>query len=147
MKQVLPAILLALLPAVACGPGEEAGEAPLTEIRWYASVEEARAEAETGGNLVLMSFEAPWDPWSQLLHDSLYSDPAVIETLLAFKCTRVDVDVDTLARAEFGVNLYPTIVITDAYGSELGRIIGYQELWTLKAVLDEDHTREEERAA
>ncbi|MGD9401891.1 MAG: tetratricopeptide repeat protein [bacterium] len=126
MKLLILAISISLALGLACGRDERAAEAPPTEIRWYASVEEARAGAEAGGNLVLMSFEASWDPWSQLLHDSLYVHPDVIDSLIAFSCTRVDVDVDTLARQEFGVNLYPTIVITDAYGSELGRIIGYQ---------------------
>jgi tetratricopeptide (TPR) repeat protein len=127
MKYLILAISIALALTAGCGRDEKVAEAPPTDIVWYASVEEARADAEAGSNLVLMSFEASWDPWSQLLHDSLYVDSTVVESLLAFRCTRVDIDVDTLAREEFGVNLYHTIVITDAYGSELGRIIGYQE--------------------
>jgi len=127
MKHLILTIAVLLALAVACGREENVIEAPPTDIAWYASIKEAREHAEAGGNLVLMSFEASWDPWSQLLHDSLFVDSTVVESLLAFRCTRVDVDVDTLARREFGVRLYPTIVITDAYGSELGRIIGYQD--------------------
>jgi tetratricopeptide (TPR) repeat protein len=127
MKYLIFAISVSILVTAGCGRDDGAADAPQTEVVWYASVEDARADAEAGSNLVLMSFEASWDPWSQLLHDSLFVDSTVVESLLAFRCTRVDVDVDTLARQEFGVNLYPTIVITDAYGSELGRVIGYQE--------------------
>ena len=127
MKHLILAISILLALGLACGRDERQVSVEPTEIRWYTSVEEARADAEARGNFVLMSFEASWDPWSQLLHDSLYVNPDVIDTLVGFTCTRVDVDVDSLSRQEFGVNLYPTIVITDAYGSELGRIIGYQE--------------------
>lgn len=127
MKYLILAISISLALGLACGRDKREVSSEPTEIRWYTSVGQARADAEARGNLVLMSFEASWDPWSQLLHDSLYVNPDVIDTLLAFSCTRVDVDVDTLSRQEFGINLYPTIVITDAYGSELGRIIGYQE--------------------
>jgi thioredoxin-related protein len=127
MKYLFLALLLTFLLAMACGRDEEASRLPATELIWCASVEEARADAEAGSNLVLMSFEASWCPWSQLLHDSLYADSTVVESLSTFRCARIDVDVDTLARQEFGINLYPMIIITDAYGSELGRIIGYQE--------------------
>jgi tetratricopeptide (TPR) repeat protein len=50
-----------------------------------------------------------------------------VDSLRTFRCARLDVDIDSVAAREFGVNLYPTIIITDAYGGELGRIIGYQE--------------------
>lgn len=127
MKYRLLALLLTFLLLTACGGEREVAEAPATDTVWYSSLEEARSDAEADGDLVLMSFEASWCPWSQLLHDSLFVDPAVMESLVAFKCVRVDVDADSVARREFGINLYPTIVITDAYGSELGRILGYQE--------------------
>jgi tetratricopeptide (TPR) repeat protein len=127
MKQLLIAILLTLLLAVACGRGDDVAEVAQTDVRWYTSVDRARADAAASGDLVLMSFEASWCPWSQLLHDSLFADSIVIDSLHTFRCVRIDVDDDSLARQESGINLYPTIVITDAYGGELGRIIGYQE--------------------
>ena len=127
MRILLFVLMLTLSLALACGRDEEAVEALPGEIAWYSSIEEARRDAEAEGNLVLMSFEASWCPWSQLLHDSLFVDSTVVDSLLTFKCARIDIDVDSLARDEFGIRLYPTIVITDAYGGELGRILGYQE--------------------
>jgi thioredoxin-related protein len=127
MRILLLILLLTLALALACGRDEDVAEAPPGEIAWYSSIEEARRDAEAEGNLVLMSFEASWCPWSQLLHDSLYVDSTVVDSLLTFKCARIDIDVDSVARDEFGIRLYPTIVITDAYGGEMGRILGYQE--------------------
>ena len=127
MKYLLITLLLALMLATACGRDGDLDEAPPGGIRWYSSIEKARSDAEAGGNHVLLSFEASWCPWSQLLHDSLFADSAVVDSLQTFRCVRIDVEVDSTARDEFGVSLYPTIVITDAYGGELGRVLGYQE--------------------
>ncbi len=127
MRYLFLAIMSILLFAAACGRDRDAARLPSTGIHWYASAAEARADAEGAGDLVLLSFEASWCPWSQLLHDSLFVDSTVVESLRVFRCARIDVDTDSLARREFGINLYPTIVVTDAYGSELGRMIGYQE--------------------
>jgi len=127
MKYSVFILCLALLLLMGCSRNAEIAEAPRSGIVWYTSIEEARKHAEAGGNLVLVSFEASWCPWSQLLHDSLFTDPTVLESLSAFKCARIDVDVDSISRREYGIELYPVIVITDAYGSELGRIMGYQD--------------------
>lgn len=127
MKHFYFAVLLTFSLVVACGRGDDVAEVAPADMMWHTSVDRARADAEASGHLVLMSFEASWCPWSQLLHDSLFVDPAVIDSLHAFRCVRLDVDDDSLARQEFGISLYPTIVITDPYGSELGRVIGYQE--------------------
>jgi tetratricopeptide (TPR) repeat protein len=126
-KHIITAALAAAFLLAGCGRGETPAEAPEAALRWYSSVDKARADAEAADNLVLMSFEASWSPWCQILHDSLFADSTVVESLYSFRCARIDVDTDSSLAREFGVHLYPTIVITDAYGSELGRIAGYQE--------------------
>lgn len=75
--------------------------------------------------MILLSFEASWCPWSALMRESLYVNQAVVESLSAVKCVAVEAPDDTTLRREFGVVVYPTIVLTDAYGGELGRMIGY----------------------
>ncbi len=75
--------------------------------------------------MILISFEASWCPWSALMRESLYVNPAVVESLSAVKCVAVEAPDDTTFQREFGIVVYPTIVLTDAYGGELGRMIGY----------------------
>jgi thioredoxin-related protein len=127
MRYLLLVLMIVSLMPQACSRHRETATAPAAGLRWYDSVEEARQAAEVQGDLVLMSFEASWCPWSQLLHDSLYVDSTVIDSLRDFRCVRIDVDSDSLLKQEMGIDLYPTIVITDAYGGELGRITGYEE--------------------
>ena len=75
--------------------------------------------------MILISFEASWCPWSALMRESLYVNPAVVESLSAVKCVAVEAPDDTTFQKELGIVVYPTIVLTDAYGGELGRVIGY----------------------
>jgi hypothetical protein len=109
----------------ACGNEQEKHTPEAPGIRWHADLEIARQTAAAGGGLVLLSFEAGWSPWTAVLHDSLYGVPEVVDSLAGIQCHRVEVDYDTTIVREFGVTLYPTIVLTDAEGRELGRMVGY----------------------
>lgn len=121
----LAACLTMLLPA--CSRDKHDLHQARPTIAWYASLGEAEVEAQETGDLVLLSFEASWCPWSRLMRESLYVSSAVVESLASFHCVRVDADRDTNLVREFGVTLYPTTVITDAYGREIGRMAGYHE--------------------
>ena len=118
---------LACLPAVLAGCS---GEQPLPRslppsLAWCATLEEAKLEAQKTGDRILASFEAYWCPWSRLLRESLYVDPGVIDSLAAFKCVSLDADRDTAACAEYDIRLYPTIIVMDAFGGEVDRMVGY----------------------
>jgi tetratricopeptide (TPR) repeat protein len=114
-------LLLAL-----CGCPEETPP-PEAEVglTWYASVDEAMAEAQRNGDLVLLSCGAGWCPWTRLVRESLFVNDAVIGSLSEYRCVAVDADSDSARCQDMGIVLYPTTVITDAYGSELGRITGF----------------------
>jgi tetratricopeptide (TPR) repeat protein len=117
-------VILAVLSAT-CGPGQDGpGEEP-SALSWYGSLAEARTAAAETGDIILISFEASWCPWSALMRESLYVNPAVVESLATVKCVTVEAPEDTTLHKEFGIVVYPTIVLTDAYGGELGRMIGY----------------------
>ncbi len=122
--RLLVTVVLAVLSG-ACGPGQDASRQGDRTLSWYGSFEEARTAAGETGDMILISFEAPWCPWSALMRESLYVDPAVIESLSTVKCVAVEAPDDTTLQREFGIVVYPTVVLTDAYGGELGRMIGY----------------------
>jgi tetratricopeptide (TPR) repeat protein len=109
----------------ACGRGRNALPGRSAGPVWYASLEEARKAAGENGDIILMSFEAPWCPWSKMMHDSVYVNPTVAESLSAVKCVALEAGSDTALEKELGIVVYPTIVVADAYGGELGRMIGY----------------------
>lgn len=126
MRLLLAALLLLLAPALmSCSQEREVPESHEPAIAWSATLDEAKMEAQKTGDRILASFEAYWCPWSRLLRESLYTDPAVIESLGTYRCVTIDGDRDSALASEFDVRLYPTIVLADAYGNEVDRIIGY----------------------
>ncbi len=124
MRYLLTAGLILIL-VVACARDEQQSPAPQSTLSWYGSVKAAEDGAREGGDLILLSFEARWCPWSRLMRESLYVNEEVVESLAVLRCVRVDADTDSNLVKEFGVTVYPTVVVTDAYRCELGRIVGY----------------------
>jgi tetratricopeptide (TPR) repeat protein len=127
MARTLSLIVIASLLLICCDKRTEQPPPQTRALTWHDSLEDLKPLAEQTGDCILLSFEASWCPWSQLLRDSLYVHDAVVESLAAYRLATIDVDRDTILSREFGVVLYPTVVITDAYGCELGRIVGYTE--------------------
>jgi tetratricopeptide (TPR) repeat protein len=117
-------ICLAILLA-ACGREHETTGRQEAELSWYSSLEEALTAAEKTGDIAMISFEAPWCPWSTLMHESVYVNQAVVESLGSARCVVIEAGSDTALQRELGIVVYPTVVITDAYGGELGRMMGY----------------------
>jgi tetratricopeptide (TPR) repeat protein len=115
---------LTLVLLAACQKEREVTR-PQASVAWLSTFDEAKLEAQKSGDRILVSFEAYWCPWSRLLGESLYVDSAVIESLSVFKCVVVDADRDSALCAEYDVRLYPTILVTDPYGGELARMVGF----------------------
>ncbi len=123
---VVPALALSLV-LILSGCAEETLPPPEARIglSWYASADEAMEEARRHGDLVLLSCGAGWCPWSRLVRESLFVNDAIIESLGTYRCVALDADKDSARCDNMGIVLYPTTVITDAYGSEIGRITGF----------------------
>jgi thioredoxin-related protein len=116
---------VAVLLAIACSRDKTVEAPPERGIAWSASVDDARLEAQKSGDRILMSFEAYWCPWSRLMRESLYVDPAVIESLASFRCVAIDADRDSSLCREHDITVFPTVIVTDTYGVEMARVVGY----------------------
>ncbi len=121
---IMLASVLCLMIAF-CSKERQISEPRQPTIAWSSTLDEAKTEAQRTGDRILTSFEAYWCPWSRLLRESLYVNPAVVESLSSFKCVSVDADRDTNLCQEYDIRLYPTIIIMDPYGGEIERMIGY----------------------
>ena len=123
---VVPALALSLV-LILSGCAEETPPPPEANmgLSWYASADEAMVEAQRHGDLVLLNCGAGWCPWSRLVRESLFVNDAIIDSLGTYRCVALDADTDSARCKDMGIVLYPTTVITDAYGSELGRITGF----------------------
>lgn len=126
------AAALALLAALGgalsagCGTGGKAGVAeassPFRALAYPAALEAARAEQK----LVLVDFFTTWCPPCKKLDRETWPDPRVAKWLgertVALK---VDAEKDAELARRYRVEVYPTIVIAKADGSEIDRILGF----------------------
>lgn len=128
MKRQWLAIIAILL--VGCFKKESTtGQAHL--VNWYGSIEQARSLALQTNRPMLLSFEVSWCPWCKALRESVYACPEVVDSLMGFVCVMIDGESQDSLVAEYGVSIFPTIVITDCYGNELTRLIGLYPSQTL----------------
>jgi tetratricopeptide (TPR) repeat protein len=146
VNRAIVAVIAAVLLLAACGRDREQPEPQAPTVVWYTSFDEAKADAQQDGDLILLSFEARWCPWSRLMRESLYVSNSVVESLATLRCVRVDVDRDTNLVREFGIVLYPAAVVADAYGCEIGRMTGYHTPEEFLARLGHLKKREDELA-
>ena len=92
-----------------------------------ARYEEALEKASENDSLVLLDFSAVWcPPCNQLAADLLDQDP-LAAPLDQMVVAVIDVDDPTAwsVKDRYEVGRYPTVVIADSRGDELGRLVGY----------------------
>jgi tetratricopeptide (TPR) repeat protein len=91
------------------------------------ATEAAFARAEASGHRVLLDFSAVWCPPCNLLAAEVLHAPDVDTTLAGLEVALVDVDHPSswALKDRYAVGSYPTVVVTDAQGTEYGRMVGY----------------------
>jgi len=95
----------------------------------HTGVDEAFARAKSDGKLVLIDFGAVWCPPCNRLAAEVLEDPADAAALSPFAVATVDVDRQESwpVKSRYEVGGYPTVVVTDADGHELDRMVGYPD--------------------
>lgn len=119
-------LILGLALPTACSRERAVEAPPGPAVAWSHNLEEAQAEAQKTGGRLLLSFEAYWCPWSRLMRESLYTHASVVESLRSFRCVALSDDQDSALCRTHGVTVYPTVIVTDAYGTETARLTGYR---------------------
>lgn len=124
------------VPAVFPPPTPHAAPPPASGALFHSDLpfETVLTEARTKGRPVLMYFETTRCGWCDRLKRDTFSQPQVRSRLgTGFVTVRYDAGHapgSELAR-RYVMPGYPVIVITDASGTELGRVVGYREAHAL----------------
>jgi len=111
-------VLCAVVATAACQRREDI---------WFAGdFEAATAAARERDTVVLLEFQTGWCSWCRRLEKDTFAAPEVRERLRQMIVLRLDGEGDGEELANrFGVDSFPTVVITGSDGSEIDRIIGY----------------------
>lgn len=119
---------LAAVSALLICAGTPTGTARAADVSWGGDVEAALARAAQTGQRVLLEFDANWCPSCRQLEREVLHAPE--GAALARQMIPVRLDFDAPANRRF-VERYvvlglPTVVVLDAHGTQVGRIMGYE---------------------
>jgi len=136
MRTLTTVLLLAGVTLAACGSSEHsesAQDSSQAEAVDYANgqwisddFQQASAIAEEMGRPLLIDLYADWCGPCRTLGDEYFPSEALQPVLSNFVLLRVNVDVEpgrSMAQ-EYGANAIPTVVIAQADGTEIDRIVG-----------------------
>lgn len=134
MPLVLIAIAALLIVARIATHLVQPDEASKSLVNWV-DVEDAARLAASSNRPILMDFTAEWCAPCHVLDEEVFRDPmlakAINQNFIAVRVTdrkredgRNPAEVEALQR-RYGVQGFPTVIITDAAGTERGRMEGY----------------------
>lgn len=99
---------------------------PLTEAPYYTDLAEAKKVAAEEDKYIVIKFYTDWCKWCKTLDTVVLVDSAAIdffdnEMLLV----KTNAEEDTALANEYNVRGFPTLVMIDAQGNEVDRLVGY----------------------
>ncbi len=127
-------LLIALMAATICWQVNAA------ESTWLTDLPKAEAQAKAENKIVLMDFTgSDWCHWCQKFKKEVLNSPEFLD-YAAKNVVLVEVDfphskdqADALKKAnaalkgQYSIDGYPTLVVLDKDGKEIGRQVGYSE--------------------
>lgn len=93
-------------------------------ITWL-SYDQGMAQAQKEGKRALLDFMAEWCGWCKKMDKDVYTNPSVIALSGKYVFIKIDADQRPDLTKKYEVSGFPTTVLLDSGGREIGRIPGY----------------------
>ena len=107
-----------------------------TPVEWHPGLDEAFAAAASASKLVLVDFETVWCMPCRTMDEWIWSDAEVADAIRAgYVGVKLDGDIEEAVVQRYSVVGYPTMLILDAQGNEVRRVVGYQTSAQMLALL------------
>jgi|GEM_PF-4116884 len=113
--------VLALLSVPATGLRADPGP-----VEWRGDFESGLQEAVLLRRPLLLTFHTDWCGWCRKLEASTFKAPEFLAAARGFVPVRVNGDRERGLVTMFRVSGYPTTILLDRHGRELGRVVGYK---------------------
>src|SRR5262245_39356653 len=89
------------------------------QINWLKNYKEASALAKETGKPLLLDFTASWCKPCQMMEQTFWTRPDVIELSARFVCVKVNFDNEMNLRTKYGISAIPNVTFTDPWGMAL----------------------------
>jgi len=107
-----------------------------TPFPWGHAFDAALTGAASSGKRVLIDFETTWCGPCHSMDEWIWTDAEVAGRLNAgYVGVKLDGDIEKALVKRFNVTGYPTMIVVDATGREVKRVVGYQSSKEMLAVL------------
>ena len=120
MIRSLLCLLLLAVPALSQAQTQAAG------LAWTSDYEQALEQALLTRRPLLVTFTTSWCGWCRKLEGNTFQSKVFTSAASGMIPVRVDGDKERGLVSLFGVSGYPTTVMLDRTGREIGRVVGYQ---------------------
>jgi thiol-disulfide isomerase/thioredoxin len=107
-----------------------------TPFTWGHKFDDALANAKASGRKVFVDFETTWCGPCKSMDEWIWTDVEVSALLKdGYTGVKLDGDIEKALVKRFNVTAYPTMLILDATGKELSRMVGYRSSKEMIAAL------------
>jgi len=108
-------------------------------INWEADWQTVLKQAAAGSQPILIDFYTDWCPHCKRLDEATFTDPTLIAyfSKMNYRLLKINPEKDNPAEEYFKVYCYPTLVIYNAKGVEIDRILGFRSPGDLIKILDD----------
>jgi len=143
-------LALVLAPSLACsvepgssrnGSATASGDA---HEGWFdGGFDDALQQARASSKLVFIDFFTTWCPPCKKLNRETFPDPAVKAELAKMVALKIDAEspVGQPLAQRYKVTGYPTLLVLDPQGREVGRIVGFKEPAVLVGLIQDIRDR------